>query len=232
MPPPCSRAAVDQVLDDQRPADRRHQRVAVHVERVALDGRKAVLVGELVAGVDHDRLDRAAVECALTHHLHVLAALTEVDGDRHHLATGLLADPADRDRGVQAAGVRQDDAFGHEVDLLVQCFSGLSVYCRFFEGGGQLGARHRFARHHEDGVIAGDGAHHVGQRRPVDGTRQVVRRAGRGAQHRQVAARVGGHQQLAQQPRHAFGAAGDPAHGAAVLGHDVRRRRRRRRRAA
>ena len=33
-----------QVLDDQRPADRRHQRVAVHVQRVGLDGGQAVLV--------------------------------------------------------------------------------------------------------------------------------------------------------------------------------------------
>ena len=34
---------VHQVLDDQRPAQRRHQRVAVHVERVGLDRRQAVL---------------------------------------------------------------------------------------------------------------------------------------------------------------------------------------------
>ena len=69
------------MLDDQRPADRRHQRIAVHVERVGLDGGQAVLVGELVAGIDHDGLDRAAVERPLPHHLHVLAALAEVDGD-------------------------------------------------------------------------------------------------------------------------------------------------------
>ena len=102
-----------QVLDDQRAADRRHQRVAVHVERVGLDGRQAVLVGELVAGVDDDGLDRAAVQRALADDLHVLAALAEVDGDGDDLAAGLLADPADRHRGVQTAGIRQDDAFGH-----------------------------------------------------------------------------------------------------------------------
>ena len=108
-----------QVLDDQRAADRRHQRVAVHVERVGLDGRQAVLVGELVAGIDHHRFDRTAVHGTLPHDLHVLAALAEVDGDGDDLAAGLLADPADGHRGVQTAGIRQDDAIGHETDLLV-----------------------------------------------------------------------------------------------------------------
>ena len=117
---------VHQVLDDQRPADRRHQRVAVHVERVGLDRGQAVLVGELVAGVDDDGLDGAAVQRALPDDLHVLAALTEVDGDRHDLAAGLLADPADRHRGVQTAGIRQDDALGHEPISFVE-----TPYCRF-----------------------------------------------------------------------------------------------------
>ena len=55
----------DEVLDDERPGQRRHQRVAVHVERVGLQRRQAVLVGELVAGVDDLGLDGAAVEGAL-----------------------------------------------------------------------------------------------------------------------------------------------------------------------
>ena len=104
-------SGLDQVLGDQRPADRRHQRVAVHVQRVVEDGGQAVTLGELVAGVDDDGLDGAAVQRPLAHHLHVLAALAEVDRHRHDLAAGLLAYPADRHRGVQTAGIRQDDAF-------------------------------------------------------------------------------------------------------------------------
>ena len=69
--------------------------------------------------VDHDGLDGPAVQRTLPHHLHVLAALAEVDRDRHDLAAGLLADPADRDRGVESAGVGQDDALGHVINLLV-----------------------------------------------------------------------------------------------------------------
>ncbi len=107
-----------QVLDDQRPTQRRHQRVAVHVERVGLDGGQAVLVGELVARIDDDGLDGTAIQRALPHDLHVLAALTQVDRDGDNLAAGLLADPADRYRGVQTAGIRQDDALGHVTNLL------------------------------------------------------------------------------------------------------------------
>ena len=70
-------------------------------------------LGELVLGVDDDRLDRTAVDRPLPDDLHVLAALAEVDGYRDDLTAGLLADPADRDRGVQTAGIRQDDALGH-----------------------------------------------------------------------------------------------------------------------
>ncbi|CFE47036.1 Uncharacterised protein [Mycobacterium tuberculosis] len=100
----------DQVFDDQRPADRRHQRVAVHVQRVVQHGGQAVAFGELVAGVDDDSLHRAAVQRPLPYDVHVLAALPEVDRHRHHLTAGLLAYPADRHRGVQTAGIGQDDA--------------------------------------------------------------------------------------------------------------------------
>ena len=87
--------------------------------------------------------------------------------------------------------------------------------------GGQFGAGHRLAGHHEDGVVAGDGADDVRQGRAVDRAGQIVRRAGRGAQHGEVAAGVGRRQQVTQQPRHPFGAAGNAAHRAAVLGHDI-----------
>src|SRR6476660_5432443 len=63
----------------------------------------------------------------------------------------------------------------------------------------QFGAGHRLARHHQHGVVAGARAHHVRQRRAVDGAGQIVGGPGRGAQHRQVAAGVGRHQQFAEQ---------------------------------
>ena len=112
-----------QMLDDQRPAQRGDQRIAIHVEGIGLDGGQAVLVGELVAGVDHHRFDGTAVHGPLPDQLHILAALSEVDSDRHHFFAGLPTDPADGHRGVQAAGVGQDDALGHEVSPLGQCLT-------------------------------------------------------------------------------------------------------------
>ncbi len=82
-------------------------------------------------------------------------------------------------------------------------------------------AGHRLARDHQNGVIPGDGADHLGQRGAVDGTGQVVGRTRWGAQDGQVGTGVSGYQQLTEQPRYPLGAAGDAAHRAAVLGHDV-----------
>src|ERR1700681_4237590 len=63
------------------------------------------------------------------------------------------------------------------------------------DGAREFGAGHGFTGHHQDGVVAGDGADHIRQRGAVDRARQVVGRTGRGAQHRQVSAGVGRHQQ-------------------------------------
>ena len=56
---------LDEVLDDDRPGQRRDERVAVEVERVGLERRQAVVVGELVLEVEHERLHRTAGQCSL-----------------------------------------------------------------------------------------------------------------------------------------------------------------------
>ena len=103
----------DQVLDDQRPRQRRHQRVAAHVERVGLQRREAVLVGELVADVGDDGLDGAAVEGALADDVEVLAALADVGGHGDDLLAGLVGDPADGHGRVEPSAVGEDDAVSH-----------------------------------------------------------------------------------------------------------------------
>src|SRR5699024_6890305 len=100
--------------DDQRTRDRGHQRVLLHVHAVGLDGGQAVLLGELILGIDDDGFDRTAVERTLADGLHVLATLTEVEGDGDNLAAGHLGQVRDGDRGVQATGVREYDTIGHE----------------------------------------------------------------------------------------------------------------------
>ena len=80
----------DEVAHDERAGQRRHQRVAVHVERVGAQRGQAVLLGELVAGVGDLGLDGAAGERALADDLEVLAALADVGGDRDDLGAGHL----------------------------------------------------------------------------------------------------------------------------------------------
>ena len=48
---------LDRELGDQRPPERREQRIAAAVERVRLDRRQHVVARELLAGVDDDRVD-------------------------------------------------------------------------------------------------------------------------------------------------------------------------------
>jgi hypothetical protein len=102
-----------QVLGDQRPAERRHQRVAVHVERVGPQRRHAEVRGELGARVDDHRLDGAAGQGALPDRLEVLAALAHVEGDRDHLGARLVGEVRNRDGRVEAAGVGKDDPVSH-----------------------------------------------------------------------------------------------------------------------
>jgi hypothetical protein len=111
------------VLDDQWPGQRRHQRVAVHVEGLRLERGQTVLLGELVPGVGDDRLDRTAGQCALADLLEILTALADVHGDGDDLGAGLLGDPANAHRGVQAPGVGQYDPVRHLSKLLHRCLN-------------------------------------------------------------------------------------------------------------
>ncbi len=100
---PVQAGCRDEMLDDQRARERGHERVAVHVERVGLQRRDAVLLGELRPGIGDVRLDGTARERALADDVEVLAVLADVHRDRDHLRAGCLGDPADGHRGVEAA---------------------------------------------------------------------------------------------------------------------------------
>ena len=101
---------LDGELADQRPAERREQRVAAAVEGVRLDRGQHVVVGELLARVDQHGLDRAELLRLAGDHLPVLAGLAEVDGERDDLGAVALLDPLQHHAGVEAAGVEQQHA--------------------------------------------------------------------------------------------------------------------------
>src|SRR6185503_4906993 len=70
---------VDRELGDQRPPERREQRIAAAVQSVGLDRRQYVLVRKLLAGIDDDRVQRTEVPCLANNHVPVLLRLAEVD---------------------------------------------------------------------------------------------------------------------------------------------------------
>ncbi len=60
-------------------------------------------LAELGPRVHHDGVGRAAGQSPLPDRLEVFAVLPDVHRQGDHLGPGLLGDPADRDRRVQAA---------------------------------------------------------------------------------------------------------------------------------
>ena len=103
---------LDELLRDERAAERRRQRVAVLVERVGLQRRQDVVARELLAHVEHVRADGAGRQRAVADVLELLA-LSEVHRDGDDLGAVLLREPGDGDRRVEPAGVRQHDPFHH-----------------------------------------------------------------------------------------------------------------------
>ena len=101
---------LDGDLRDQRPAERGEQRVAAAVERVRLDRGQHVLLGELLARVHDEAVDRAEVHRLALDDLVVLARLAQVERERDHLGAVLVLDPLEHHARVEAAAVEQQDA--------------------------------------------------------------------------------------------------------------------------
>ena len=101
---------LDGELGQQRASETRERRVAALVARVGEDRRADVLTGELVLGVDQDRLERAEVACLLEDRFEVVGGLAEIDAQRDDLRAVFVLDPLEHHRRVEAAGVQQHDA--------------------------------------------------------------------------------------------------------------------------
>jgi hypothetical protein len=100
---------LDPKLGNQRPSQRREQRIAASVERVGPDCGQHVVLGELLARIDDDRLDRAQLLCLTGDHVVVLTGLAQVDGQRDDLSLVGLLDPAQHHAGVEAARIQQQN---------------------------------------------------------------------------------------------------------------------------
>ena len=92
-----------QVLGNNGTRQGRHEGVLTFVEGIGLERGHAVLVRELVAGICHVRFHSTTVEGTLTNDLEIFSTLADVNRNGDDLTAGLLANPSDGDRGVQAA---------------------------------------------------------------------------------------------------------------------------------
>ena len=99
---------LDEELRDQRPGERGRQRVRALVQRVGLEVRPDEVGDEALAAIDDvgargarrhgPRLDTGAQR-----------PTAEVDRERDDLDPVLLLEPGDGDRGIETAGVGEDD---------------------------------------------------------------------------------------------------------------------------
>ena len=106
----------DEMTRDDRPRERRDQRVLALVERVRAQGGNDEVGRELLTGVDDDGLDRAGRPRPLADDVpRVVDALADVDGERDDLGVPFLGDPPDRDRGIEATGVCEHDPLQRSV---------------------------------------------------------------------------------------------------------------------
>ncbi len=108
---------VDQDLGDQRASQRGRERVHVLVQRASLERRNGEVAHERFFGIRDERLDRTGTQRLLPNDLEILL-VAHVDGDRDHVEVVLLVDPADRDRGVEAARIRENP--GHAATRIAQ----------------------------------------------------------------------------------------------------------------
>ena len=101
---------LDQLLRNQRPAERRRQRILVFVDRSRLERRQDVLDRELVAHVDEVSPRRPDRQRACPH-IVPLFPLPEVERHRDHLGPVMLDQPRNRHRGIESTRICQNNPF-------------------------------------------------------------------------------------------------------------------------
>ena len=205
---PCDddRAAVpgrrrDQVLDDQRPGQRRHQRVAVHVEGVGAQRRQAEVGGELLPRVDHLGLDGAAVQRPLADR----RRCPRRPGPRRRRPRSPRRRSVRRGTGSRRTCPGRRSRRGRPARSWLCSFSVVSS--ESVAQAVSLAARSRrplprCPPRATTRMVSSPAMVPTTSGRPdaVERAGEELRRPGRGAQHDQVAAGVGAGQQFAQQP--------------------------------
>ena len=93
---------LDELLADERPAERGRHRIAILVDGVRFERREDVIVCELLAQIEHVRANGAGRQRAVAHLLELLA-LPEIHRHGDDLGVVLFLEPRNRHRRVQPA---------------------------------------------------------------------------------------------------------------------------------
>lgn len=101
---------LDLRLGDDRPRHRRAQQVAAFVQGAGLQHRINVIADKFFTQIHHVTFRGTGLQGFLLHTFQIAALLTDVRHERHHFtAAVVLFQPWNDGRGIQAAGVRQND---------------------------------------------------------------------------------------------------------------------------
>ena len=156
------RGDLDELAREERPAERPARQSCIGPERP-----EDVVTRELFADVEHVGASGAGGQGAIAHRLELLA-LPEIDRDGHDLRGVLPGQPRNRNRGVEVAGIREDDPF-HDAGVYRAAY--------LFEALGERRRPTRSARDDENRVVARDRSHGLGQPRAVERFGQGLRLA-------------------------------------------------------
>ena len=181
--------SVHEQLRDQRPPERGGEGVGALVDGVRGEAGEGEEAQEVLARVDHIHRRRPRPQPALARRLDV-RQLAQVDHQADDVVAALLLQPLRRHRGIEAAGVGEDDGFGHGGAPGSRCAggvkdSGAAVTWKSRAGDGRADA----------GLLRGG---HLGERLLDDVHRAVDLLGGHG-QRRHEADDVGAHG-VRQQP--------------------------------
>ena len=111
---------LDQLLADERAAERGGHRVAVLVDGVGLEGRQDVIAREFVAQIEDVGPHRTGRERAVANLLELLP-LPQVHRHRDDLGVVFLLEPGNCHRGIKPAGICQNDPFHHALSSMKPC---------------------------------------------------------------------------------------------------------------
>jgi len=103
---------LDEELGDERAGERGGQGIGALVERVGLEVRPDEVDEESLTGIDDVRARRTGGHRASLDP-RAQGTATHVHGEGHDFDVELLLEPGDGDRGIESAGIGEDDLF-HE----------------------------------------------------------------------------------------------------------------------